>query len=136
MEGIWTLEAIKDLPDLAKMYKRMLKEAGKWFTPEYVAKKISDITELSRIYDIVLVDLGGIPSEENRRIITEVKAKKKYLVLIETLHEKWRYLNEEWRKFVERLKEEGVIDDYIIVSRAWERPVVEQVEKWTLEKLG
>ena len=113
-EGIWTLES-KEYAYLSKLYKEELKKLGIWFTEKFVEEKIKHLTELAKKF-VVIADLGGIPSPENERIIRESIAKEKYAVLLLSLDPKYSDMNKAWIEFLEKLKREGTIKEYIVAK--------------------
>ena len=113
-EGIWTLES-KDYAYLSKLYKEELKKLGIWFTEKFVKDKISHLTELATKF-VVIADLGGIPSPENEKIIRDSIAKEKYAILLLSLDKKYESLNKDWKEFLDRLKSEKVIEDYLVAT--------------------
>jgi hypothetical protein len=79
MEGQWVgdswergEERGKEAEELARRYKRKLKETGAFFSEEWVERMRRQIEGLSRWTEVLVLDLGGLPSEENKRIVSSV----------------------------------------------------------------
>lgn len=73
-EGAWTNDAWRtgrglEAEALARRYKTVIKEAGHFFSPAFVMKKRAQLEGLLRWAELVVGDLGGIPSLENAEII-------------------------------------------------------------------
>lgn len=66
-EGVWTAESRRQ--DLARAEKNRLKTKGEFFSPAFVAFKVKAIEQLSKRFHLVLLDMGGIPSDENRKFV-------------------------------------------------------------------
>lgn len=96
-EGIWTWDSGR--LDLARRLKNELKRAGEFFSPAFVAFKCSAIKGLASRFKYLLLDLGGVPSEENARFIqTAIETGNEIVVLL--LHS-GAGGTEEWEKFLE-----------------------------------
>lgn len=54
---------------MARAVKSVVKTSGHFFSPEFVRRKAAQLAGLCRWADLVVGDLGGIPSPENRTII-------------------------------------------------------------------
>jgi len=68
-EGQWTLESPNG-DSLARCYKNRVKEAGLFFSPAFVKFKAQSLLGLIKgPFEVVIGDLGGIPSPENRAIL-------------------------------------------------------------------
>lgn len=67
-EGMWTLATEKGT-DRARALKNVLKNAGEFFSPAFVEAKQRAIQGLARCFDVVLCDMGGIPSPENAAFV-------------------------------------------------------------------
>src|SRR5690606_35816817 len=73
-EGAWTNDAWRtgrglEAEALARRYKTAIKEAGHFFSPAFVMRKRAQLEGLLRWAELVIGDLGGIPSPENAEII-------------------------------------------------------------------
>ncbi|HEY8531286.1 MAG TPA: hypothetical protein VIL08_03465 [Limnochorda sp.] len=73
-EGAWTSDAWRmgrgpEAEALARRYKNLVKEAGHFFSPAFVMRKRAQLEGLLRWAELVIGDLGGIPSPENAEII-------------------------------------------------------------------
>jgi len=79
-EGQWTWESGKE--ELARELKNKIKNAGEFFSPAFVEFKCREIVGLARGFEILVLDLGGIPSEENRRFISTAKSCGEVTVLL------------------------------------------------------
>jgi len=53
----------------ARAIKNVVKTSGHFFSPEFVRRKAAQLAGLCRWADLVIGDLGGVPSPENRSII-------------------------------------------------------------------
>jgi hypothetical protein len=85
-EGAWFQETAADDPDLARRLKDEYKSK---FTPDFVARIATSVEKVQ--LPLVLVDVGGITSEENERIC----ATATHAVLLSATPERM----EEWRTF-------------------------------------
>jgi len=81
MEGSWVSDSWRiseergaAAEEMARQYKRTVKESGHFFSPQWVERMARHVEGLSKWADILVLDLGGIPSEENRRIIAPALA--------------------------------------------------------------
>lgn len=54
---------------MARALKNAVKASGQFFSPEFVRRKAAQLAGLCRWAELVVGDLGGIPSPENRSII-------------------------------------------------------------------
>jgi hypothetical protein len=54
---------------LARRAKGALKASGAFFSPEWVEKVRRQLEGLARWADVLVADLGGLPSSENERIV-------------------------------------------------------------------
>jgi hypothetical protein len=57
---------------LARQAKQSLKDSGAFFSAEWVEKASRQLEGLCRWADLVVADLGGLPSAENRQILAGV----------------------------------------------------------------
>ena len=57
---------------LARRAKGALKASGAFFSPEWVEKARRQLEGLARWADVLVADLGGLPSSENERIVGAV----------------------------------------------------------------
>jgi len=55
---------------LARRYKTVIKEAGHFFSPAFVMRKKAQLEGLLRWAELVIGDLGGVPSPENAEIVS------------------------------------------------------------------
>lgn len=55
---------------LARCHKNAVKEAGEFFSPRFVAAMQKQLRGLIDAFDLVVADLGGIPSAENYAIVS------------------------------------------------------------------
>lgn len=69
-EGDWTIESSRG-PEMARLLKNKLKQAGKFWGPEFCqyAKRTARGLANNPAFEVVLLDLGGVPSPENREIV-------------------------------------------------------------------
>ncbi len=81
MEGQWVSDSWQtseergvEAEEMAREYKRRLKESGHFFSPQWVERMTRHVEGLSKWADILVLDLGGLPSEENKRIIAPALA--------------------------------------------------------------
>jgi len=97
-EGSWFQETVNADPELAARCKAEYKAK---FTPEFVRRVAESIRNCS--LDLTLVDIGGIPSEENRVICKDAT----HIVLLAGNDPKhgtpWQDRLPEWREFAEEL---------------------------------
>ncbi|OPY38427.1 MAG: hypothetical protein A4E35_00850 [Methanoregula sp. PtaU1.Bin051] len=89
-EGCWFQVSYKKNPSRAQQLKKNYKKS---FTPEFV-NRISNHVEKCRL-PLTIVDIGGIPSEENKKICKNAT----HIVILSRDSEKF----EEWRKFAQEL---------------------------------
>lgn len=73
-EGAWVNDAwaIGRGPQaeaMARSIKNVVKTSGHFFSPAFVRRKAAQLAGLCRWADLVIGDLGGVPSPENRSII-------------------------------------------------------------------
>lgn len=74
-EGQWVADAHSlgrgaEAEDMARRVKRALREAGAFFSPEWVEKARRQLEGLCRWADVVVADLGGLPSPENEALVS------------------------------------------------------------------
>jgi len=97
-EGSWFQETVNHDPELASECKAAYKAK---FTPEFVRRVAESVRNCS--LDLTLVDIGGIPSEENRVICKDAT----HIVLLAGNDPKsgdaWQDRMPVWRKFAEEL---------------------------------
>jgi hypothetical protein len=81
MEGQWVQDSWQiseehgaRAEEMAREYKRVVRESGYFFSPEWVELMTQHVEGLSKWADVLVLDLGGLPSEENRRIIAPALA--------------------------------------------------------------
>lgn len=74
-EGDWTIESPCGA-EMARLLKSKLKQAGKFWGPEFCQHAIRTAGGLAKnpAFEVVLLDLGGVPSPENREIICAAMA--------------------------------------------------------------
>lgn len=65
-EGAWFQETVNRDPEEARQFKTKYKNSVGGFSPEFV-KRVADSVRLCTL-PLTLVDIGGIPSEENKEI--------------------------------------------------------------------
>ena len=66
-EGQWTFESGE--LDRAREIKTRLKERGEFFSPAFVEAKVRAIVNMSRVFNLLILDMGGIPSRENAAFV-------------------------------------------------------------------
>ena len=97
-EGSWFQEAVNRDPDLASRLKAEYKAK---FTPEFVRRVAESVRNCT--LPLTLVDIGGIPSEENR----EICASATHIVLLAGNDPKsgdaWQDRLPVWREFAKEL---------------------------------
>ena len=97
-EGSWFQETANHDQDLAAACKAAYKAK---FTPEFVRRVAESVSNCT--LDLTLVDIGGIPSEENRVICKDAT----HIVFLAGNDPKtdtpWQDRLPEWRKFAEEL---------------------------------
>lgn len=100
-EGAWFQETVNHDPELAKELKTSYKESLGGFTPGAVQRYAESVRNCS--LDLTLVDIGGIPSEENRVICKDAT----HIVLLAGNDPKdgtpWQDRMPVWREFAEEL---------------------------------
>lgn len=72
-EGNWTIETSGG-QDMARSIKNSLKAKGEFWSDQFLAHALRSVRGLARTYPIVLADMGGIPSAQNREIVAVAKA--------------------------------------------------------------
>ena len=82
-QGEWTTACGQEGKELARTHKTQ-------FTPAFVNWVVSSTVGLTRSKDLVLLDLGGIPSEENKRIMSETGVSD--VVFVGEISDSWREL--------------------------------------------
>ena len=75
MEGQWMNDCIEmgfeaEATALARNAKNKVKESGAFFSPRFVAAMQQQLQGLIRAFDLVVADLGGLPSPQNADIIS------------------------------------------------------------------
>jgi len=84
-EGQWVADAHAlgrgaEAEARARAIKNALKESGAFFSPEWVARTRSQLHGLCRWAEVVVADLGGLPSPENREILGGAREAQALLV--------------------------------------------------------
>jgi hypothetical protein len=81
MEGQWVSDSWRiseelgaEAEEMARQYKRTVKESGHFFSPQWVERMARHVEGLSKWADVLVLDLGGLPSEENKRIVAPALA--------------------------------------------------------------
>ena len=74
-EGQWVNDCHElgkggEAENLARKMKNAVKESGEFFSPRFVAAMQQQLRGLIDAFDLVVADLGGIPSAENYSIIS------------------------------------------------------------------
>lgn len=104
MEGQWVNDSHalgkgERAEEIARRQKNKVKQAGEFFSPRFVAAMKQQLSGLLRAFDLVVADLGGFPSPENREIISIALGKEDVSIFAVIL------LNNEddggWREFWE-----------------------------------
>ena len=67
-EGNWTVETPNG-GDLARSIKNSLKARGEFWSQAFVEHACRSVQGLARTFPVVLADMGGIPSPQNREIV-------------------------------------------------------------------
>ena len=75
MEGQWVNDSHalgngERAEEIARRQKNKVKQAGEFFSPKFVAAMKQQLSGLLRTFGLVVADLGGFPSPENREIIS------------------------------------------------------------------
>lgn len=100
-EGVWTNNTNNHL---AKKYKQVIKSNNNFFCESFVRYKIMSIRNLSKLFDIVIYDLGGIPSQENRLFIeTILDTGLTIAVLLYSFESNQEVVND-WKNFLQQFK--------------------------------
>ena len=89
-EGAWFQETVKQNPELASACKAAYKAK---FTPEFVERISTSVEKCS--LELTLIDIGGIPSVENKRICSRAT----HMVILAGDVSKIS----EWREFAKKL---------------------------------
>jgi|GEM_PF-683672 hypothetical protein len=84
-EGQWVADAHAlgrgaEAEARARAIKNALKGSGAFFSPEWVEKTRSQLHGLCRWAEVVVADLGGLPSSENREILEGAREAQALLV--------------------------------------------------------
>jgi hypothetical protein len=92
MEGQWVNDSWRKgkgeaAESLARKYKGVLKESGAFFSPEWVEKMRKQVEGLVKWADILVIDLGGLPSEQNRQIIEPALSSGAYIIAVVLLRD-------------------------------------------------
>lgn len=74
-EGQWVNDCHEfgrgaEAESLARQHKNAVKEAGEFFSPRFVSAMQKQLKGLITAFDLVVADLGGIPSAENYAIVS------------------------------------------------------------------
>jgi hypothetical protein len=93
-EGQWTWESAR--LDLARELKNELKKAGVFFAPAFVEFKCNEIRGLSTRFEWVVLDMGGLPSPQNRQFLETAKSCGKVIPVL--LYKEGQDYSE-WEKF-------------------------------------
>lgn len=77
-EGQWVNDAHRvgrglEAEDLTRKAKNHLKSIGEFFSPRWVETMARQLQGLCRAFTLVVADLGGLPSEQNRRLVDAVR---------------------------------------------------------------
>ena len=70
--------------ELARRAKRALKANGAFFSPEWVEKARRQLEGLCRWADVMVADLGGLPSAENRQILDGILGRHRVMAVVLT----------------------------------------------------
>jgi hypothetical protein len=114
MEGQWVNDSWRKgkgeaAESLARKYKGVLKESGAFFSPEWVGKMRKQVEGLVKWADILVIDLGGLPSEQNRQIIEPALASGAYIIPVVLLRDDG---DGGWAQFWRNLGYEPIIARY------------------------
>lgn len=99
-EGIWTWDSGN--LEMARRLKNELKERGLFFTPAFVEFKRQSVKGLLRNFDYVILDVGGIPSKENKRMIEDLSKEDHIVFVLKPAGAKKRDVRN-WVSFLKRL---------------------------------
>ena len=69
---------------LARRAKLALKRSGAFFSPGWVEKAARQLEGLCRWADVVVADLGGLPSDQNRQILAGVLPRHRVMAVVLT----------------------------------------------------
>ncbi len=72
-EGNWTVESPNG-GDRARSIKNVLKANGTFWNQAFVEHACSSVAGLAKTFPVVLADMGGIPSPQNREIISAARS--------------------------------------------------------------
>jgi CRISPR-associated protein Csx3 len=107
-EGSWFQEAAERSPDTARALKERYKSLLEGFSPDFVERVAKSVKRCK--LPLTLVDIGGIPSEENEKICEHAT----HAVLLAGNHpetgESWKSRLDDWREFCSSLEIEIVAE--------------------------
>jgi hypothetical protein len=88
-EGQWVNDSHclgrgEEAEGLARRAKLALKASGAFFSPEWVEKAARQLEGLCRWADVVVADLGGLPSAENLQILSGVLGRHRAMAVVLT----------------------------------------------------
>lgn len=127
-EGIWTWDSSN--LELARKLKNELKSAGQFFSPAFVRFKCDSIRGLAKRFDLLILDLGGIPSPENELFIKTAKeCGELILVLLRRKDSDIKQI-EDWRNFLGKLEVK-----FIEIETDWKEDLKNEALKKGLEIL-
>lgn len=67
--------------NLARSVKKVIRQSGAFFSPDWVKKARRQLEGLCRWADVVVADLGGLPSPENQAIILGLPVSYRVIIL-------------------------------------------------------
>lgn len=86
-EGAWvndahTLGIGESAEALARRIKSKIKEVGEFFSPTFVEMKARQLQGLAAFAEVLIIDLGGLPSQENRALLEVLPRKRLHAVVL------------------------------------------------------
>jgi len=86
-EGAWVNDAHalgigESAEALARRIKSKIKEVGKFFSPTFVEMKARQLQGLAAFAEVLIIDLGGLPSQENRALLEVLPRKRLHAVVL------------------------------------------------------
>lgn len=110
-EGNWTIESPGG-QDAARAIKNVLKAEGTFWSEGFVRRAKLSVNGLAKTFPVVLADMGGIPSQQNREILAAARAAGAAVEAVILYPEGTD--PEVWKKF---WQEEGIEEPLLLATR-------------------
>ena len=86
-EGTWVNDAHalgrgEAAEALARRIKAKIKEAGEFFSPAFLEAKRRQLQGLAAFAEVLVLDLGGLPSQENRALLEGLPRERLHAVVL------------------------------------------------------